>query len=509
VTTGGQPGGLPLDDGETVRAAPVPLSGFELQVVTPEGVRQVPLPPSGRLVLGRAADAGIRIDDPSVSRAHARLHVGPELRIEDLGSANGTWVGGTRLSSDAPVLLPVGAAARLGEVTLVVLGPPASRPAVPPRGALVVDAAMRSVHELLERVAPGSLPVLLLGETGVGKEVLARRVHEVSGRPGPFVAVNCAALAPTLLESELFGHERGAFTGADAARVGLVESAHQGTLFLDEVGELPLGAQAKLLRVLEEHAVLRVGATRPRAVDLRVVSATHRALQAETEAGRFRSDLLFRLDGVCLSIPPLRARRSEILPLAERFLAELAREGAPLRLSRAAAAALEAAPWPGNVRQLRHAVERAALVAGAGPIEPAHLPESVRAAEPPPRPGVEPAGGEVEDEAWLARRAELLAVLEACQGNQTRAAEQLGVSRRTMVSWMVRYRIPRPQRRLPGSAAAAPAPPPDDADERSRVLHALDACAGNQTRAAALLGLSRAAFVERLEAFGIPRPRRG
>jgi transcriptional regulator with PAS, ATPase and Fis domain len=255
------------------------------------------------------------------------------------------------------------------------------------------------------------------------------------------VRVNCAALSPTLVESELFGHEKGAFTGAAAARPGLLEAADGGTLFLDEVGELPLPLQAKLLRVLEDRQVLRVGAQRARTVDLRFVSATHRDLRAEIERGNFRRDLYYRLNGISLVIPPLRARVEEVRPLAEHFLAVADPRRRPVPLAPAVIAALEAHDWPGNVRELRNVMARAALVAGDRPIAVDDLPEEVLAhrgaAQEPGEAGLRGELGSLE-------RRRIEDALAQTQGNQTRAAVLLGMPRRTLVARLKEYGIERP-----------------------------------------------------------------
>jgi hypothetical protein len=241
---------------------------------------------------------------------------------------------------------------------------------------VVRDAGMERVYKLAERAAAGTINVLIVGETGVGKEVLAERVHKMSARDGkPFVCLNCASLSEHLLESELFGHERGAFTGASEAKPGLLETAPGGTLFLDEIGEMPLLLQAKVLRVLETRLVTRVGGLKPKAIAVRFVAATNRNLEEEVAAGRFRRDLYFRLNGMTLHIPPLRARRGEIAPLANVFLEHYAAplgHGAPA-LSLEAKDMLEGYVWPGNVRELRNMMERAVLLCAGSEILPEHL----------------------------------------------------------------------------------------------------------------------------------------
>jgi two-component system, NtrC family, nitrogen regulation response regulator NtrX len=237
-------------------------------------------------------------------------------------------------------------------------------------GHLVGDSpAMESLRQLIARVGPSDTAVLITGETGTGKERVAQALHKASGRKGRLVAVNCAAIPSTLLESELFGHERGAFSGAVARRVGRVEQAQGGTLFLDELGDMPLELQAKLLRVLETRQVERLGGTLPVSVDVRILAATHQDLGLAVKEGRFRQDLFFRLNVLPLHLPPLRERTDDLLPLARVFAAELAGPRTPLVLAPGAEAALRAYPWPGNVRELRNVIERINLLRGDGPLE--------------------------------------------------------------------------------------------------------------------------------------------
>ena len=327
---------------------------------------------------------------------------------------------------------------------------PAGRPIGP------YGLAASSLDDLVTRIAPARVSVLILGETGTGKDVLARRIHHASPRArSPFVGLNCAAFCESLIDSELFGHERGAFTGADRSRMGLIQAADGGTVFLDEVGDLSPSAQAKLLRVLESRVVTRIGSTSPHLVDVRFLAATNIDLDAAIQRGQFRADLLYRLAGVRLTLSPLRSRRHEILPAAETFLDDLAvRDRLPRpRLSPSAARSLLQHNWPGNFRELRNIVERAALMCDNGCIEVGDL--------------------------FL-----------------DQASSFLAGSRLTDLS------DPKTT-----NAGAKQTPSPDAERESKRILAALDACAGNQTRAAELLGLSRRTFISRLETHGIRRPR--
>ncbi len=446
---------------------------LKLQVYAAGVSATVDLPAAGTVTLGRSNEADVSVDDPSVSRRHAALHLGDDVVLEDLHSANGTFIRKaprgqetadlsiSRLAPGQRVTLAPGAAFQLGSAVLVLR---AERSPDADAAPVVRDEAMRKLYQLAERVAGGAISVLVLGETGAGKEVLARAIHRASPRAaGPFLALHCAALSETLLESELFGHEKGAFTGAVTAKAGLLESADGGTVFLDEVGELPAPVQVKLLRVLEERAVQRVGALRPKAIDVRVVSATHRDLAREVADGRFRQDLYFRLNGISLTIPPLRERAAELPELARAFIARASAQLGriePPSLSPEALAALAAHPWPGNIRELRNVVERAVVLCAGATILPAHLAlEAPRPAftpappQPPPAaPGAAPAappapGAPLRSELEALERQRIVDALEKCAGNQTYAAELLGMPRRTLVTKLAAYNIPRPRKR--------------------------------------------------------------
>ena len=307
----------------------------------------------------------------------------------------------------------------------------------------------------VERMADSHATVLVAGETGAGKEVIARAIHTMSPRTGPFVAVNCGAIAPTLLESHLFGHVKGAFTGADRARPGVFRDAHGGTLFLDEIGDLPAPAQVALLRVLETRMVTPVGSSKTHAVDVRVVAASHRDLRAMADAGDFRWDLLYRLEVLSIEVPPLRARPLDILPMARHFLdkARSLHGSQVVALSPAVERCLQAYHWPGNVRELRNVVERASVMARAAEVMPCDLPDRVRQASPtsaldrtpqPLHPGDDTFDPTEEltlpfPELTLAEHTERLEAalirraLAACKHNQSEAARLLQLPRRTLV----------------------------------------------------------------------------
>jgi transcriptional regulator with PAS, ATPase and Fis domain len=431
------------------------------------------------VTLGRGATCDVRLDDPAMADEHARLHLGAEISIEDLGSPAGTRMGARLLRPNETASISPGVPVVLGTTTFVILSSHSStRMHAPLRAAyeqelpsddgLVRGGAIDRLRPLIDRVAASAISVLIEGETGVGKDVVARLIHRRSPRArAPFYAMNCAAVSETLLESELLGYERGAFTGATASKPGLLESADGGTVFLDEVGEMPSSVQAKLLRVLEEREVLRLGSVRPRKIDVRFIAATNRDLEEEIALGNFRSDLFFRLNGISIVVPPLRERPNEIEPLALGFLtraAQLAGREAP-RLSAEAAELLRAYVWPGNVRELKNVIERAIVLATGSVIEVAHLPAdkmsraltpAPRAVAPrrpstlPPPPDEGPASHRKDrsfDEA--ADRERIMRALEQCGGNQSEAAKLLGIARRTLINRIEQYALPRPRRKPP------------------------------------------------------------
>jgi len=293
--------------------------------------------------------------------------------------------------------------------------------------------AMLQVYKTAARVASTDATVLIQGESGTGKELVARAIHTASPRAsGPFVAVDCGAIAEGVLESELFGHTRGAFTGAQVARRGLFEEAHHGTLFLDEIGDVGPNLQARLLRALQEGTIRRVGANEPIAVDVRIVAATNRDMEAAVKAGTFRADLYYRLHVVSIRIPPLRERREDIPLLAEHFAQKHGRaEGSAI--SPAAREILVAYDWPGNVRELENAVARALALNPSGVVIPEDLPDVIRAAHaaPAPVPAPMPPAGDRPTLAELERRY-ATQVLGETGGNKTRAAEVLGIDRKTL-----------------------------------------------------------------------------
>ncbi len=399
-----------------------------LTVVHPPEVRQSVFLRGGRMVIGRKLGFDAPpIDDPRLSREHCAIEPvqGHDvLAIQDLGSKNGTFLEGRRIERE---YLEPGAVLRMGETLLVYSEAPDPRDdtrtlAVPPTESL----ALALLHVLADSVAAKPLPVLLTGPTGAGKEVLARRLHESSGRRGPLVAVNCAAFPRELLAGELFGHVAGAFSGAHGDRAGLFASAHGGTLFLDEIGDLPLEQQPALLRALQERRVRPLGSDAEIEVDARVVSATNLDLESLAERGQFRADLIARLAPIRLVLPGLSERKEEILSL---WTASIGGRGLTLD----AAEALLRYAWPRNVRELQSAAEEARLLAGEGttPIDRLHLPERVRA--------FDPSVGAVAN--GPPDRDVLIEVLTEHRGNVAEVARVLGQTRQTVYRWMSIYRI--------------------------------------------------------------------
>ena len=548
-------------------------SVLHILVSGPDVHATIPLPTSGRLVIGRDDDAQIRILDPRASRQHALLHVGGTVEVEDLGSTNGTRIGPDRLPANQRMPLAVGQALLIGSTTLLLqyqwvatrtrthghfydrlvaecarcagdpeasfgllrihIAPSADATAVVhamteisrpgdvlatyaageyelllpdsglgkckeiaarigqaldeaatgarmglaffPRdgvspgallayacadmrggdgeveGVVVNHPVTRALYEKAALVAKSNANVLVLGETGVGKEVLARTLHKQSQRADkPFLAINCASFNETTLEDQLFGHERGAFSGADRARPGLLEAAHGGTLFLDEVGDMSLPMQAKLLRALDMGEIIRLGSSEVRKVDVRFVSATNRDLNDEIKSRRFREDLYHRLAVVELRLPPLCERKEEIEPLARQFLQVLAKASgrrAP-ELSPAALAMLVGYDWPGNVRELKNLLEQALALCPSDTVTPEHLPaEKLAAALDAAAPSSEDAStsGASPADAAEAERQRILAALAKCAGNQTRAAKLLGTNRFALMRKLKELEISRPR----------------------------------------------------------------
>ncbi|MBN1769970.1 MAG: sigma 54-interacting transcriptional regulator [Deltaproteobacteria bacterium] len=459
----------PRADDETASrvAMPEPGTGLGstawLTVIHRDVVRMTPLPRGARLVLGRDAEAEIRLADEGLSRRHAifqRRH--DRLFLADLGSKNGTFVNGGRVKGERELRHgdEVRAAGALVHVVLVAqLASPAEPPS-PAGGAdesgetIVAEPCMVQIHEMCSRIAGAFTSVLVLGETGVGKEIVARTIHRASPqRDGPFVALNCSTIPESVAETELFGCEKGAFTGAGERRTGYLEAAHLGTLFLDEVADLPLAVQAKLLRVLDTFRLSRLGSTREIEVDVRFVCATNHDVEERLAAGLLRRDLFYRLSQFVVFVPPLRSRPTEIPLLVASFARRMSqRIGRPApQFTSEAIRYLVGQPWPGNIRALRNVVERAVVLAGesrigkellVGLMQPerpvarlADQPAAVSTAQPPP------SATPIDARLRALEEQSLRDALAATAGNQARAARRIGISRRALIHRMAKYGI--------------------------------------------------------------------
>ncbi|MGK3993058.1 sigma 54-interacting transcriptional regulator [Sorangium sp. So ce1024] len=418
------------------RAPRVALDALDLHVIAgPDRGAHRRLGP-GKVRVGTAPGCDVRLRDPTVSRVHCELEVhGEGVRITDLESTNGTLVDGVRVH-DAE--LTAGGTVSVGETVLrlELAGEPAyvelSRADRFGR-FLGASPEIRRIYAILERVAPTDATILIQGETGTGKEALAHAIHQASERErGPFIAVDCGAIAESLIESELFGHVRGAFSGAVQDRIGLFEQASGGTLFLDEIGELPLSLQPKLLRALEMREVRRVGSSVSKRVDVRVLAATNRHLARGVNEGTFREDLYYRLAVLEIVIPPLRARRDDILLLAEHFYRSFSGRSDPL--PEELRGPLRARAWPGNVRELRNFIERSVALGWCARREA--QPEAPPPSTPAGLEALVPADLPLKEarELWTNRFESLYvgALLRRTHGNVTQAAALAGVTRRSL-----------------------------------------------------------------------------
>jgi DNA-binding NtrC family response regulator len=363
---------------------------------------------------------------------------GPTSRILE----SGFWSGNSRTAKATPAKAPEVEKVEVekSERATVRLAPGHETRA--PRKAAIVSPAMRQVFELVQPLARADVSITLIGETGTGKDVLARIIHQQSTRSaGPFVVFDCGAVAQNLAESELLGHERGAFTGALAAHAGAFERADGGTLFLDEIGELPLDLQTRLLRVLGNRSVRRVGGTQDRPVDVRIVAATNRDLQTEVSAGRFRQDLYFRLAAAVVQVPALRDRQEDIPMLVARLLDDLGHRH--IEVTPAALGVLSKRPWPGNVRELKNTLACAIAFLDGHVLEPRHF--ALPAAESKPSLDHLPLGGvKLEAIEWVA----IQQTLKQTQGNKARAAQLLGIAPSTLYEKLKKYQRANPTHSL-------------------------------------------------------------
>ena len=411
--------------------------------------------------IGSQEGNDIQLSDSTVSRFHAEIARTPNgVLIRDLNSTNGTFVGPVRvrevyLADQRRIRVGKTAMDFLPEEQLIEI-----RPAAATRfeGLVGQSIAMREVFSMVERVAPTELTVLVTGETGTGKELLSRAIHNRSSRKnGPFVVLDCGAVPRNLVEAELFGNERGAFTGAVAPRAGVFEQANGGTIFLDELGELPLEVQSTLLRVLEQREVRRLGDRRVRRIDVRVIAATNRDLREEVAEGRFREDLYYRLAVVELELPALRDRQEDVGILADHLLATAPFEHTVQRLSEEVLTIFRDWRWPGNVRELRNVVLRALPFCMTEEITLDALPEALRKQTAPTDTKQKPHGEdlalprsdlsfrEAKDEILQAfERRYLEELLERCEGNISRAAREAGIDRKTIARLIKRHQIRRP-----------------------------------------------------------------
>jgi len=409
----------------------------QIRVISSGGEKTFPLKHDVSSI-GSTENNDVVIEDKYVSAKHLRLTQRHGVFIvADQHSTNGTWLGNVRIYEAE---LPIYTQLRLGDTTISIEPVEKTSPSIQTKyGIIGADPSMRHLLEMVERVAPSNATVAIFGESGSGKELIARAVHKLSLRSNnAFIPVNCAAISRELIESELFGHEKGSFTGAASHRKGAFEEAHQGSLFLDEVGELPLDLQAKLLRALESGEIKRVGASRPISVDVRIISATNRDLGKQVQEGKFREDLYYRLCVIPLHLPPLRARLGDLEMLTEAFLSAFSPSGQRIYLTPAAQNKLMSHHWPGNVRELRNVIHRALLLRDGTAIDTENIQfdgPTTRSLspQPPPFSNTElPTGLTLDKAVANFEKTVIEAALRRCKNNRERVAKELGIARSTL-----------------------------------------------------------------------------
>ncbi|ADO70975.1 sigma-54-dependent Fis family transcriptional regulator [Stigmatella aurantiaca] len=411
-------------------------TGQPVQLRVKQGATEFIHTPRGEsFTVGKDPTCEVVVQDRFISGRHLKVTQREGIfHVVDLNSTNGTFLGTTRVFE---VEVPLNTCLRVGETELLLESRTALAGEAARHGLIGDEPCIRQLLDLVERVAPSSAAVAIFGESGTGKELVARALHACSTRADqPLIPLNCAAISRELIESELFGHERGSFTGAQAARKGAFEEADGGTLFLDEVGELPLDLQAKLLRALESGEIKRVGASRPVHVDVRVVAATNRDLLAASREGKFREDLYYRLCVIPLMLPPLRNRRGDIAPLAEHFVRTYAPRGQAVKLTQDALERLQRYTWPGNVRELRNVVHRALLLRKGPKIDGDDIsfdPEFGREPSPSLLSLTELPPGTTLDQMMTRLERQIIEhALRRHGGNREKVAKELSVARSTL-----------------------------------------------------------------------------
>jgi DNA-binding NtrC family response regulator/pSer/pThr/pTyr-binding forkhead associated (FHA) protein len=412
----------------------VSMERVKLLITTPDQKKDAVTLKRTETVLGSQETCDVEINDSFVSRRHCRLiHKNGRIVLMDMGSTNGTYVEGIRIDN---VSLPPEGTFRIGKTTieykldrhLEIISPSLGASLGPMIGA---SETMREVFSLIERVAPSDATVLITGESGTGKDLAARLLHQLSHRvEKPFISVNCGAIPASIIESQLFGHEKGSFTGAVERMAGLIEQANGGTLFLDEIGEMPLELQTRLLNVLESKKVRRLGSKEETDVDFRLIAATNKDLQRLTNEGRFRKDLFFRLYVIPMNLCPLRERGDDLKILVSSFIKDLSAPGRKMELTPAAIEKLVSHSWPGNVRELKNVIQRAILLAPSNTIDADAV--SFAPLEIPV-----PAEHNLEDK----ERDTIVTALRKFGGNQSKAAAELGIARTTLSAKVLKYRI--------------------------------------------------------------------